>query len=52
MNLDGRPVNAIHDGRNKLALGDVQEVRKTRDGLLLRTSADIFVVDAALQVVD
>lgn len=52
VDLDGRDADGLRDGRKKVARKDVREVRKTSDGLLVRTGADVFVVDAALEVVD
>ena len=52
VDVDGRECDGIRDGKKRAARKDVIEVRKRRDGLIVRTTKDVFVVDRALQVID
>lgn len=52
VDLDGRRCDGIRDGRKKAAHKEVREVQRRRDGLIVRTTTGVFVVDAALTVTD
>ena len=52
VDVDGRESDGIRDGKKRAARTDVIEVRTRRDGLIVRTTKNVFVVDTALHVVD
>jgi hypothetical protein len=52
VDVDGRQCDGIRDGRKKAVRKEVLEVRRWRDGLIVRTATDVFVVDASLMLVE